>query len=70
MSNLIIYKEKQTINATLNRRLTKELVKLSKAWALIHRNVIPGEHLNIYVKSLRRCDRLKSALTNLETAEL
>tara|TARA_R110000868_G_scaffold221786_2_gene473565 strand:- start:261 stop:437 length:177 start_codon:yes stop_codon:yes gene_type:complete len=48
----------------LTRRLTKEKIKLSKAWAMIHRNIEVGEKLDIYVKSLRRCDRLQTALQN------
>jgi hypothetical protein len=59
----------KTMNA-LARRLIKEKVKLWKTWALLHRDIIPSENLNIHVKSLRRCDRLQTAITNLDTAEL
>jgi len=54
----------------LTRRLKKERIKLEQNWAAIHRTVLPSEKLNVYVKSLRRCDRLQTALNNLETAEL
>jgi hypothetical protein len=58
------------MTATLTRRLTKELIKLSQCWAMIHRTVMPSDKLNLYVRSLRRCDRLQTAIKNLETAEL
>ena len=45
-------------------------MKLEQAWALLHRRVAVGDKLETYVKSLRRCDRLQSALQKLETAEL
>lgn len=56
--------------ATLTRRLNKERIKLEQYWAAIHRTVMPSDQLNIYVKSLRRCDRLQTAMQNLETAGL
>jgi hypothetical protein len=58
------------MTATLNRRLRKEKIKMNQNWAAIHRTIMPSEKLNVYVKSLRRCDRLQTALQNLETAEL
>ena len=50
---------------TLQRRLRHEKINLAQSWAILHREVSCGEKLETYVKSLRRCDRLQTALQNL-----
>jgi len=56
---------KPRIITTLTRRLNREEMKAEQTFTIIPRTILPSAKLTAHVRSLRRCDRLQTAIHNV-----